>query len=290
MDFVGIFSTGLIFSIFLLGMIISFRFLGFADLTIEGSFTMGAVIFAACLSRGWNPFVAALCSIAGGGLAGFFTAFLHSYIGINKLLSGITTLTMLYTVNLRILGKSNFYIGDYTTLLNYIKSAWFELIVVLLCSVALLLILKVFFSTNAGLYLRATGENSVFVKNLKVKYRKFILAGLVLSNSLIAFSGCLFCQYVGYSDIGIGQGMLVSMLTAMIIGENIIKPTDVTRQLLSAFAGAIIFQLLYSLALEAGVNPIDLKIIIGLLLILFFVVTKYCNAGKQSKNIGVDFL
>lgn len=290
MDFIGIFSTGLIFSIFLLGMTISFRFLGFADLTIEGSFTMGAVIFAACLSQEWNPFLATFCSIVGGGFAGFFTAFLHSYIGINKLLSGITTLTMLYTVNLRILGKSNFYIGDYTTLYNCIKSTWFELGVILFCGLVLLLFLKLLFSTNAGLYLRATGENSLFVKNLKVNHRKFILMGLVLSNSLIAFSGCIFCQYVGYSDIGIGQGMLVSMLTAMIIGENIIRPTNVSRQFLSAFVGAIVFQFLYSLALEAGVNPIDLKIIIGLLLILFFIITKYCNAGKQSKNIGVDFL
>lgn len=289
MDFTGIVSIGLIFSIFLFGMIVSFRFLGFADLTIEGSFTMGAVIFAACLSHEWNPFVALLCSIFGGGLAGFFTAFLHSYIGVNKLLSGITTLTMLYTVNLRILGKSNLYIGDYITLLKN-DNVWSELVVIFGCCTILLILLNLLFSTNIGLYLRATGENSLFVKNLRINPRKFIVIGLVIANSLIAFSGCIFCQYVGYSDIGIGQGMLVSMLAAMIIGENIVKPTSVIRQFLSGLVGAIVFQFLYSLALEIGVNPIDLKIIIGLLLILFFIVAKYYNSGKQNKNIGVDFL
>ena len=281
---------GMIFSIFVLGMIVSFRFLGFADLTIEGSFTIGAIIFASCLSHGYNPFIAALCSIVGGGLSGLFTSFLHSYIGINKLLSGITTLTMLYTINLRILGKSNLYIGNYKTMLNSVEGIWFEPTIIMLYCLSLFALLKLFFNTNAGLYLRATGENSFFVKNLKINTRKFVISGLMISNSLIAFSGCLFCQYVGYSDIGIGQGMLVSMLTAMIIGENIIRPTNVTRQLLAAFAGAIVFQLLYSFALELGVNPIDLKIIIGLLLILFFALTKYCNHGKQTRNIGVDFL
>jgi putative ABC transport system permease protein len=107
---------------------------------------------------------------------------------------------------------------------------------------------------------------------------------------LIALSGCLFAQYVGYSDIGNGNGMLVSMLTAMIIGENIVRPTTLNRQIISAIIGAISFQLLYSSALQLGLKPIDLKIMIGILLIAFLILTKYGYKGKQSKNIGANFI
>ena len=289
MDYIGIIELAFIFSIFVLGMIISFRLLGFADLTIEGSFTSGGAIFAILLSNGINPYLSFLMAILGGGIAGLCTASLHCYAGINKLLSGIITLTMLYTVNLRIMGRSNMYMGN-TTMLNLFKQPWFEFSLLLLICLMIFLLVKLLLSTNIGLFLRATGENEVFVRNLKENPKKFIILGLVVSNSLIALSGCLFAQYVGYSDIGIGQGMLVSMLTAMIIGENIVRPTTLNRQIISSFFGAVVFQFLYSLALEIGVNPIDLKIMIGLLLISFLVFAKYSYKGGQSKNIGANFL
>lgn len=289
MDYLGIIEMGIIFSLFVLGMILSFRLLGFADLTIEGSFTTGGAIFAILLSNGINPFLSILISIIGGGVAGLLTASLHCYAGINKLLSGIITLTMLYTANLRIMGRSNIYI-EQTSALNYINESWYEFFVLLIVGVAIFILIKFFLSTNFGLYLRATGENESFVKNLKSNPKKFIIVGLIISNSLIALSGCLFAQYVGYSDIGNGNGMLVSMLTAMIIGENIVRPTTLNRQIISAIIGAISFQFLYSLALQLGVKPIDLKIMIGILLIAFLILTKYGYKGKQSKNIGANFI
>lgn len=289
MDYIGILELGFIFSIFVLGMIISFRLLGFADLTIEGSFTTGGAIFAIALNSGIDPFLSLLLSIIGGGIAGLFTASLHCFAGINKLISGIITLTMLYTANLRIMGRSNLYLEN-TTILNFSSQSWFEFSFLLLICLVVFVIIKLFLSTNYGLYLRATGENDSFVKNLKGKPVKFIITGLVISNALIALSGCLFAQYVGYSDIGNGYGMLVSMLTAMIIGENILRPTTLNRLIVSALFGALAFQFLYSLALEIGVKPVDLKIMIGLLLILFLVFTKVYNRGRQSKNIGASFL
>lgn len=289
MDLIGVLGLGLIFGIFVSGMIVSFRFLGFADLTIEGSFTLGGVIFAVSINQESGILLATGLSIIGGGLAGLLTGILHCYVGINKLLSGITTLTMLYTINLRILGKSNLFIEN-NTLLNFMEGANYEFYCLIGISTLIYIILYQFFSTNFGLYLRATGENESFIKNIKVNSKVFIIIGLMISNSLIALSGSLFSQYVGYSDIGNGNGMLVSMLTAMIIGENMIRPTTVKRQLFAAFIGAIVFQFLYSLALQFGVNPIDLKIIIGVLLILFFIITKYSNRDKIKKNIGTDFL
>lgn len=196
---------------------------------------------------------------------------------------------MLYTVNLRIMGKSNLYL-EKTTLLNQINTTWFEFSVLILICLIVFSILKLFLSTNYGLFLRATGENETFVKNLKVKHKRFVLTGLVISNALIALSGCLFTQYVGFSDIGNGYGMLVSMLTAMIIGENILRPTTLNWLILSALLGAISFQFLYSLALQIGVKPVDLKIMIGLILISFLVFTKFYYKNKQSKNIGTSFI
>jgi putative tryptophan/tyrosine transport system permease protein len=289
MDYIGILELGFIFSIFVLGMIISFRLLGFADLTIEGSFTSGGAIFAILLSGSVNPFFAMLIAVIGGGVAGLITASLHCFVGINKLLSGIITLTMLYTANLRIMGRSNLYLEN-STILNLINDPWYEFSILLLICVAIFLMVKILLSTNYGLYLRATGENEVFVKYLNVKPRKFLITGLIISNALIALSGCLFSQYVGYSDIGNGYGMLVSMLTAMIIGENIIRPTTLNRLICSAFLGAIAFQFLYSFALEMGVNPVDLKILIGLLLISFLVFFKIYNRNQRSKNIGANFI
>lgn len=270
-------------------MIISFRLLGFADLTIEGSFTTGGAIFAITLNSGLNPFLSLILAILGGGIAGLFTAALHCFAGINKLISGIITLTMLYTVNLRIMGRSNLYLEN-TTVLNISDSPWFELLLLVIVCTVVFVIVKLFLSTNFGLYLRATGENETFVKNLKVKPLKFIIVGMTISNALIALSGCLFTQYVGYSDIGNGYGMLVSMLTAMIIGENIIRPTTLNRLILTALLGAITFQFLYTLALEIGVKPVDLKIMIGFLLIAILVFTKVYDRGRLSKNIGTSFI
>lgn len=289
MDYLGILEMGIILSLFVLGMIVSFRLLGFADLTIEGSFTTGGAIFAILVGSGVNPILSISLSIIGGGVAGLLTASLHCYAGINKLLSGIITLTMLYTANLRIMGRSNIYI-EQTTILNFIKEPYYEILVLLTIGIAIFVLIKFFLSTNFGLYLRATGENESFVKNLKSNPKKFIIVGLIISNSLIALSGCLFTQYVGYSDIGNGNGMLVSMLTAMIIGENILRPTTLNRQIISAIVGAVLFQFLYSLALQLGVKPVDLKIMIGLLLIIFLVLTKYGHKGKQSKSIGANFI
>ena len=289
MDITGILELGFIFSIFVLGMVITFRLLGFADLTIEGSFTLGGSIFAILISNGNNPILSTILAIIGGGIAGLITASLHCFGGINKLLSGIITLTMLYTMNLRIMGRSNIYLDDHT-ILNLSNQSWFEFTILLVISLTIFLFIKLLLSTNFGLFLRATGENDRFIKNLKENPQNFILVGLIVSNSLVALSGCLFAQYIGYSDIGNGQGMLVSMLTAMIIGENIIRPVTLNRQIISAFIGAIIFQFLYSVALEIGVKPIDLKIIIGLLLIGFLLLAKYSQKGEQSRNIGSNFL
>ncbi len=298
MEFTGIIELGSIFSIFLLGMIFSFRFLGFTDLTIEGSFVTGGAIFAITNSLGLNPFLSLLLSIAGGCFSGLITALLHCYVGINKLLSGIITLTMLYSINMRIMGlgnvdsqigRSNLPIKN-IDLLSFYNASWFEPVLLLTLSILVFFTLRWMLSTNFGLYVRATGGNELFVKRLNQNTNKIIIIGLIISNGIIALSGCLFSQTIGASDINQGQGMLVLMLTALIIGESLIRPYSVSRQLLSAFAGAFVFDIIYSFAIdEKGIDPIDLKLMIGLLFIFFIILTRLIQRGKVDKSIGCDF-
>lgn len=298
MELSGIIELGSIFSIFLLGMIFSFRFLGFTDLTVEGSFVIGGAIFAISNSSGLNPFLSLLFSVLGGCFSGFITGLLHCYVGINKLLSGIITLTILYSINMRIMGlnnidsqagRSNLSINN-LDLLNFCSASWFEPIFLLTISIIVFFILRWLLSTNFGLYIRATGGNELFVKRLNQNPKRIIIIGLVLSNGFIALSGCLFSQTIGASDINQGQGMLVLMLTALIIGENVIRPYSINKQLLSAFAGAFIFDIIYSFAIfEKGIDPIDLKLMIGLIFIFFIILTKFILRGRVDKSIGCDF-
>ena len=298
MDLFGIIELASIFCIFLLGMVFSFRLLGFTDLTIEGSFVMGGAIFAICNYAGFSPLISLLLSILGGGLSGLFTALLHCYIGINKLLSGIITLTILYSVNMRIMGlknpfgqigRSNLSIKN-IDLLNACDAIWYESVVLLLIAIIVFFILKWLLSTNYGLYIRATGANELFVKRLNQNPKKLIISGLIIANGIVALAGSLFAQTVGAADINQGQGMLVLMLTAMIIGENIIRPYSVNKQLLSAFAGAFVFECIYYFAVDYnGIDPIDLKLMVGLLFIFFMIIGKLSTSGRMNKSIGCDF-
>jgi putative tryptophan/tyrosine transport system permease protein len=298
MEFSGIIEIGSIFSIFLLGMIFSFRFLGFTDLTIEGSFVIGGAIYAISNSFCLNPLLSLFFSILGGCFSGLVTALLHCYVGINKLLSGIITLTILYSINMRIMGlnnidsqsgRSNLAIKN-IDLLNFYDAPWFEPILLLSLSLIVFIIIRWLLSTNFGLYVRATGGNELFVRRLNQNPKRIIIIGLIIANGIIALSGCLFAQTIGASDINQGQGMLVLMLTALIIGENLIRPYSINRQLLSAFAGAFLFDIIYSFAIdEKGIDPIDLKLMIGSLFILFIILTKLTQRGRVNKSIGCDF-
>jgi putative ABC transport system permease protein len=298
MDILGITELASIFCIFLLGIIFSFRLLGFTDLTIEGSFVTGGAIFAIASSFGLNPLCSLFLSVIGGCISGFFTAILHCYVGINKLLSGIITLTILYSVNMRIMGlknphgqigRSNLSINQ-TDLLNVCNAVWYEPVLLFSMAVIVFFILKWLSSTGFGLYLRATGANELFVKRQKQNHKKIIVIGLGIANGFVALAGSLFAQTIGAADINQGQGMLILMLTAMIIGENIIRPYTVNRQLLSAFAGAFVFEIIYYFAIDYnGINPIDLKLMIGILFVFFMFVGKLSKRGKIDRAIGCDF-
>lgn len=298
MEICGIIELASIFCVFLLGMIFSFRLLGFTDLTVEGSFVVGGAVFAISNYVGLNPLISVLLSIIGGGVAGLFTALLHCYAKINKLLSGIITLTILYSVNMRIMGLNNSFgqIGrsnlaiNNPDLLSAYEHFWYEPVILLSIAVAIFFILNFLLRTNFGLYIRAVGCNELFVKRLNQNPNKMIIIGLIISNGIISLAGALFAQTVGAADINQGQGMLVLMLTAMVIGENIIRPYSVNRQLLVSFVGAFVFELIYFFAVDYnGIDPIDLKLMVGVLFIFFMLIGRINKSTCLDKSIGCDF-
>src|SRR5262249_17082444 len=238
---IGAWTIGLILSLLALGVFISFRIFDFPDITTEGSITTGAAVTATLLARGVDPFVATVAGCCGGALAGTATGVLHTKFRINSLLAGIIVMTALYSINLHIMGKSNVPLLSETTLATYAEhlgtgmargAANFNVFgwevgprdaaVLVLIFLVIALgggALYVFFRTNVGTAMRATGDNAQMITALGVNVGNMTIMGLALANGLIALSGALLAQYQGFADVQMGIGMVVWGLASVIIGE-----------------------------------------------------------------------
>jgi putative ABC transport system permease protein len=283
-------ELGGLYGIAVLGLVISFRLIGFADLTVEGSFTTGAAISAIAIANGMPPALALILSFLAGSIAGLFTAFLHVKIGINKLLSGIITMTILYSINLRIMGRPNYSILDKKTIFDYLLTGKSKLILVLAISTAIYLVLWWLLRTEFGFFLRATGENSRVVIKTGVNPKVFIFSGLAISNGLIAFAGGLVTQNQGFADIGMGIGIIVVTLASLLIGEAVVPPRNIPFLFLSALIGSSLYQLIIAVGLRLGVGPWDLKLATGILLVFAVILRKRVWQKEASQNIGCDIL
>lgn len=284
------FEIGAIYGIVVLGLVISFRIIGFADLTMESSFTTGASVAAIMIGSGTPPVIALFIGSLGGALAGCGTAFLHVRGGINKLLSGIIMMTMLYSVNLRIMGKSNYSLLQSASIFDYVGEQKLKLILVLGIAITLGILLWWFLNTQFGYFMRATGENPRVVTKLGKNTGFFVFCGLMVSNSFIAFAGALAAQNQGFSDVNMGMGLIISSLASLIIGEAIIQPKSVTRLVIAASGGAIIYQLIISTGLRLGISPWDLKIATGALLAVSVIARKKTQSKESNLNIGCEAL
>ena len=273
-------EQGLVFSIMALGVYITFQVLNFPDLTVDGSFPLGAAITARIIFVGGNPFLAIMWAMAGGILAGGLTAFFHTRLKFTNLLSGILTMTLLYSVNLRIMGKSNIPLLGKVSILDITKS-WFPqfsldqltpflfLIMVLLVK----LLLDFFLDTEIGMAIRATGDNEQMIQSLGVDIRQTKVMGLCLSNALVALSGSLFAQYSGFADVGMGIGTIVAGLASVIIGRSIIRDKGSNSWItFGVIIGSIIYRTTVMLALRygyrLGFQPGDLKLISVMLVVI----------------------
>ncbi len=281
-------EQGIIYSLAVLGFAIALRMLGYADLTLEGSFVLGGVITGLLLEDGSSPYYVIIFSFLGGATAGLFTAAQHCFLRITKLLSGIITLAILYTVNLRIQGQPNVSFYNFKTIFNSFSSDVNGLFVSVPIVIIFFGLCLWLFQTNFGLFLRATGENENVVRKAGFNKKWFILSGLALSNGLIAASGSLFSQYMGFSDINIGGGLIVIGLTSLIIGEIIIRPTNVKVFLIAVLIGSIACQLINNICLQVNLHPSDHKGIVGILLIILIFCRKKFALHYDKKTIGAE--
>ncbi len=276
---IGSFTMGLILSLLALGVLISFRVLSFRDLTVDGSITLGGAVAAILLASGWNPWLATLMAFFAGAAAGTTTGILATRFQINGLLAGILVMTGLYSVNLRVMGKSNLPLMKESTLVTFAQSfasadsKWIigrwdvsvqdvcviVMVVGLITAVALLMF--AFFRTNLGLAMRAAGDNDQMIRALGVEVGWMLTFGLALSNALVALAGALLVQYQGFADVQMGIGMVVWGFASVIIGESLVGSRQIGLLLVGAVMGSILFRLLVAIALRWGLNPNDLKLV-----------------------------
>jgi len=266
-------EQGLAYGLVAIGIVITFRILAFPDLTVDGSFPLGAAVVARLIMEGVPPIYGIIMAIILGFLAGCCTGFLNTKLKINSLLAGILMMTILYSVNLRIMGRSNIQLLTVSTLLTPLENldinrfipiiAFF--LVVALC---IKLLTDMFLHTQIGFAMRATGDNEQMIRTLGVNTDSMTILGLGISNAFVALSGALVAQDQGFSDVGMGIGMIVAGLASIIIGEALCGRRTVQRMTLAALVGSIIYKFIISLGLRLGLAPTDLKMATGVMVIL----------------------
>ena len=266
-------ELGLAYALVALGIVISFRILAFPDLTVDGSFALGGAVTARLIIEGLSPLLSIVLATACGFIAGCCTGLLNTRLKINSLLAGILMMTMLYSVNLRIMGRSNIQLLTVDTILTPLENLNVDrFIPIILFFLVVTIIVKVFLDlflhTQIGFAMRATGDNEQMIRTLGVNTDNMTVLGLGLSNALVALSGALVSQDQGFADVGMGIGMIVSGLAAIIIGETLVKTRTVARMTLAAVVGSIIYKLIISIGLRLGLAPTDLKMATGVMVIM----------------------
>ncbi|MCK9218352.1 MAG: ABC transporter permease, partial [Firmicutes bacterium] len=258
-------EQGLVFAVLAMGVFITYKILDIADLSVEGTFPFGAFVFAKFISIGVSPYTSTIAAFLMGTLAGLLTSVLFTKLKIRPLLSGILTMTMLYSVNLRINGKSNIPLFKFDSVYS-LGSRMLTLILIVLFVKALL---DLFLKTEMGYLLVVTGDNESLVKSLGESSDKYKIMGLMISNGLVALSGALMAQYQGFADITMGSSIIVVALASIIIGDTIKKNSNILKGTTRAILGALIYKIIGGIAIDLGLSPNDLKAINAIIVIVF---------------------
>ena len=266
-------QQGLAYALVALGIALTFRVLAFPDLTVDGSFPLGGAVAARLIVAGVDPALSAAVATLAGFVAGSLTGLLNTRLKINSLLAGILMMTILYSVNLRIMGRANIQLLDRPTIftamenmdiIRYVPVIIFFFVITMVVKV----LLDLFLHTQYGMALRATGNNEDMIRSLGVNTDNATVFGLGLSNAMVALSGALVAQDQGFADVGMGIGMIVAGLASIIIGEALVKPKTVFRLTLAAVVGSVTYRFIISLGLRLGLAPTDLKMATGFMVIL----------------------
>lgn len=289
---ITVLEQGLIFGILALGVYLTYKVLDFADLSVEGTYPLGASITAILLTQGVSPLLAILMSLVGGMVAGAVTGFLHVKLKITNLLSGILVMSALYSINLRVLGnKSNIPLFNEKTIFNQgvlINKTVTLLLTIIIIAVLVKLIIDLFLKTKFGFMIKATGDNSQLVTTLGVNLGFVKIICLMISNGLVALAGSLSAQYQGFADVTMGTGTIVIGLAAVIFGEAIFKKSKWILPTTMAIIGAVLYQSCTAIALQIGFPPNDLKLLSALIVTLALALNSQSfKAMRKTRKVQI---
>jgi putative ABC transport system permease protein len=284
-------SQGLLWSLMAMGVYLTYRILGIADLSAEGSFTTGGAIAATLIVQGHSPFIATAGGILGGVLAGMVTGILYTKFKIPALLSGILTMIALYSINLRIMSGATVSLIGQSTIFNLLHGLGIPTNLVpkligLICVILVIVILYWFFNTELGFVLRATGDNEQMVRAQGVNTDLMKIFGLMISNGLIAFAGTLIAQDNGFADISMGLGVIVTGLASVIIGEVIFANLSFAKRLMCVALGSMIYRMIIALVLNLGLNPNDLRLVSAVVLTIALASPTFKGVIEKSLRKG----
>ena len=287
----GAVAQGLIWAIMAIGVYITYRVLDIADLTVDGTLCTGGAVCIMCMLAGCNVWVAILAATGAGLLAGFVTGIFHTFMGIQPILAGILTQLALWSINLKIMGKSNQAINvdkyDLLVSLRYIKDVpfWRNTILVVAVVIAVVIgLLYWFFGTELGCGIRATGCNANMARAQGINTNLNKVIGLMLSNGLVALSGALLAQYKGFADINMGRGSIVIGLAAVIIGEALLGKVfhNFALKMLSVAVGSVVYYLVYQVVIWFKVDT-DLLKAFSAVVVAIFLAIPYWKAKYFTK-------
>ena len=287
----GSLEIGLVFSLVALGVFITFRVLNFPDLTVDGSFPLGAATAAILISTGHNPFLATGTGMLAGAAAGLVTGWLNVRLRIMDLLAGILVMIALYSINLRVMGGPNVPLISEPTVFSFLPGwlpDYVERPLAMLLLVAVLkLLLDRFFASQLGLALRATGANGRMARAQGVNTGNAVLLGMAISNALVGLAGALFAQSQGGADISMGIGTIVIGLAAVIVGEGILPARRIVWTTLAVVLGAVLYRLVIAIALNSdfiGLEAQDLNLITAILVGAALVLPRAFSRRKPSRR------
>lgn len=291
----SVLEQGMIYAIMALGVYITYKILDFPDLTVDGSFPMGAAITCVLISKGMNPLLTLPISFVAGVIIGILTGVIHVKLKVRDLLSGIIMMTALYTVNLRIAGRANLPIYNNETIFDnsFVNKIFPEafrpyqtVLVILILTLITKYLLDAYMRTKSGFLLRAVGDNDTLVTTLGVDKGLIKIIGLAIANGLVSLGGCVFAQQQRFFDVSMGTGTVVIGLASVIIGTSLFKKITLIRVTSSVVIGSIIYKACVALALRMGLPSTDLKMITAVLFLIILVVSMDRNKGAKIKEQG----
>lgn len=291
----SVLEQGMIYAIMALGIYITYTILDFPDLTVDGSFPLGAALSAVLIANGMNPVLTLLIAFGAGIVAGTLTGLIHVKLKVRDLLSGIIMMTALYTINLRIAGRANLPLYNMNTIFdNSLVNGIFKgalapygtVVVILVITVLMKLLLDWYMNTKSGYLLRAVGDNETIVTSMGVDKGIIKIIGLAIANGLVTLSGAIFAQQQRYFDISMGTGTMVIGLASVIIGTSLFRKVSFLRVTTSVVIGSIIYKACVALAIKAGLPSTDLKLITAVLFLIILVIGRERRgAGKSGRKV-----